>query len=441
MSGKNSFTSYGLGRNRADLSRKPLRKDIGDSRGLPATLEAVRKTVPTRATALFCAVLAVLTAAAAAAPSTALLPARIEEVARSVERVRGRSFARPVPASEIDTAELKRVLRSKIFEGFPASPEDTLATLVALGYFEETPRLIDKLIDFYSSQVVAFYDPQPRRFFLVKGAATALPDGGEGGALGADAAENMIFAHELTHALQDESLRLDKRIKDLKENGDRALALESLLEGEATLVMVRVALAQLPGGQSEEVEESLAPLLSAGALEKANLPKDLPQYFAEQLFFPYVEGTAYVRRLVKEGGWSAVDRLWKSPPPTTSAILHAGASFLPEEHLLSSSEERSFGAGSRRLYSDTVGEWGLRFLLRRASAPNADGLAAGWRGDRIAFFSTPRGISYRWRLRFDGPGSAERFGSAWRTARKRGETVSRSGADVTIEMESRSVNR
>ena len=55
----------------------------------------------------------------------------------------------------------------------------------------------------------------------------------------ADAAgmsEKLIFAHELTHALQDESLKLDRRMKDLKENGDRALALEGLLEGEATLV-------------------------------------------------------------------------------------------------------------------------------------------------------------------------------------------------------------
>ena len=60
--------------------------------------------------------------------------------------------------------------------------------------------------------------------------------------------------------------------------------------------MVRVILADLPEA-SEQVEESLEPLLSPGALEKANIPKDLPDYFVEQLFFPYTDGTAYVRRV------------------------------------------------------------------------------------------------------------------------------------------------
>ncbi|HYK42035.1 MAG TPA: hypothetical protein VE007_06560 [Thermoanaerobaculia bacterium] len=390
-----------------------------------------------RAAALAGAGISLLSALAAGAgpgaTASALLPARVEEVARAVERVRGRKFEKAVPASEIDGVELRRVLKAKVFEGFPASPENTMATLVALGFFDETPNLIDKLIDFYASQVIAFYDPEPRRFFLVRGAAEHLPDAGAAGELGGPMAEKMIFAHELTHALQDESLRLDRRIKALKENGDRALALESLLEGEATLVMVRVTLAELPGGESEEVEESLAPLLSAGALEKANLPKDLPDYFAEQLFFPYVEGTAYVRRLVKAGGWPAVDRLWKSPPASSSAILHDKATFEPAEHLLSDAEEKSGPEGARRLYSDTVGEWGVRFLLRKAiPKPDADAVAAGWRGDRIAFFGSPRAISYRWRIRFESGPAAERFETAWRTGRKRNERVARTGSDVTI---------
>ena len=94
--------------------------------------------------------------------ATALLPARIDEVAREVERVRGRKFERSVQASEIDQAELRKVLRAKLAEGFPAPPEDTLRTLVALGLMEEAPNVIDRLIDLYATQVVAFYDPEPR---------------------------------------------------------------------------------------------------------------------------------------------------------------------------------------------------------------------------------------------------------------------------------------
>src|SRR5262249_8727225 len=50
----------------------------------------------------------------AALGATTLLPARVDEVARSVEGVRGRHFARSVAASEIDASELKKLLRGKL---------------------------------------------------------------------------------------------------------------------------------------------------------------------------------------------------------------------------------------------------------------------------------------------------------------------------------------
>jgi hypothetical protein len=380
-------------------------------------------------------------AAVAVLGATALLPARVEQVAREVEKVRGRRFERAVPASEIDGRELKKVLRSKVAESFPAPPEETLKTLVAFGLIDEMPNLLEKLVDFYASQVIAFYDPEPRKFYVVKGAEKTLQKTGEDEELGALAgvpgmagmAEKLIFAHELTHALQDETLRLDHRMKDLKENGDRGLALQSLLEGEATLVMVRVALAGLPGAD-EDTEEMLGPLLSAGALERSGVPKDLPDYFVDQLFFPYTEGTAYVRRIVKSRGWAGMDRLWKSPPLSTSEILHEGMiAFTPAEGLLPGNPGRLSPPGFHLLYCDTLGEWTVRFLLRRSlETEEADAAAAGWRGDRIAFFSSGRAIAYLWRARFESPAAAERFENAWKKARKKKETVSRDGRDVVI---------
>ena len=386
-------------------------------------------------------VLALFLAAAAALGASALLPARVDQVAREVEKVRGRRFERSVPASEIDARDLRRVLRSKLGESFPVSPEDTLKTLSAFGLIEESPGLIDRLIEFYASQVIAFYDPEPRRFYVVKGAAQELEKAGkkdldaeEIEALPnmADMSEKLIFAHELTHALQDESLKLDKRMKSLKDNGDRALALESLLEGEATLVMVRVVMADLPGAD-EGAEEMLEPLLTAGALERSGVPKDIPDYFVDQLFFPYSEGTAYVRRVVKEKGWSGIDRLWKNPPQTSSEILHQGVAFSPVEDLLPGKSEKLGPSGSRYLYSDTLGEWTLRFVLRRELAEEeADAAAAGWRGDRIAFYSSPRGIAYLWRVRLDTLEAAGKFEAAWKKARKKKELFLRNGKDVLV---------
>src|SRR5262249_18507040 len=132
--------------------------------GVHATLPAMRKSRfgAAAAAALLCL------------GASDLLPSRVADVAKAVEQVRGRRFERSVPASEIEEAALRRTLQSKLAEGMPASPEDTIRTLVALGLVDETPNVVEKLIDLYASQVVAFYDPQPRRFYVVKGGEGAL---------------------------------------------------------------------------------------------------------------------------------------------------------------------------------------------------------------------------------------------------------------------------
>jgi hypothetical protein len=369
-------------------------------------------------------------AAVLAAAAADLLPERMAEVSKQVEEVRGKRFQRAVPASELQPDELKRILRSKIQDGVPAPPEDYISSLVALGLVDPAPRLLDRLVDFYASQVIAFYDPEPRRFFVVSGAEAST---------GADegVARNLIFSHELMHALQDESLHLDARVKELKDDSDKASALQCLLEGEATIVMVRVALQSMPGAD-EAIEDQLAPLLTAGALEKSNVPSDVPDFFADQLFFPYTDGTEFVRAALKKGGWAEVDRLWRNPPQSTAEILHGSPYPAPATGLLSSDELKP-APGKRLSYSDTLGEWTLRFLLRRAlPAEEADRASEGWRGDRVAFFSAGPETSYLWKIRFDGPQSAARFEAALRAARAkkpvpRPETIRRSAADVVVE--------
>jgi hypothetical protein len=373
---------------------------------------------------------------------TDYLPDRIAEYSRKVEQVRGRKFTRTVPASELDKAELRKVLRSKLSEQLPVPADDYFKTLSSLGLIDDQPGLLDALVDFYASQVIAFYDPQPRRFFVIRGAESAGGGGDADGLDGTDLSQGMaqglIFSHELTHALQDESLRLDDRMQKLKDDSDRALALQSLLEGEATLVMIRVALQQIPGA-NEQTEEQIGPLLSAGALEKANVPADIPEYFVDQLFFPYVDGLEYVRAAVKRGGWAEVDKLWKTPPESSAEILH-GVALPPPATGLLPDNLATIAPGQRLLYFDTLGEWTLRFLLERGLPEKEAATASeGWRGDRIAFFSSGGVTGYLWRIRFDEPASASRFEAAFRKARAKKpspasatETIRASGKDVLL---------
>jgi hypothetical protein len=411
-----SFTSF---ESPADLIEKPA----GKGNALCMLPSVMLRNRPLRAAGI-------ALAAACFAGFADLLPDRMAEVSRSVEQIRGRRFSRPVPASEIDATEVRRVLRVKILEGLPAPPEETFRSLAAVGLIEDSPRLLDSLLDFYASQVVAFYDPDPRRFFVVRGAEALA------GADSENLAQGLIFSHELTHALQDEHLRLAERVKALREDGDRSLALQCLLEGEATLVMIRVALKSIPGAGAD-VEDEMAPLLTAGALERGAVKSDVPDFFVDQLFFPYADGTAFVRAAVKKGGWAEIDRLWRNPPESTSEILH-GAPYPPPAQNLLPANVATLAPGMRLSYTDTLGEWTLRFLLGRA-LPEDEAIAAatGWRGDRIAYFVSGPTISYVWRLRFESSAAALRFEAALKKAREKRpvpapETIRREGTDVLV---------
>src|SRR6201999_3921871 len=99
------------------------------------------------------------------------------------------------------------------------------------------------------------------------------------------------------------------------DDPDRQLAGLGLIEGDATLTMSRFQLSatdpmdllgSLGGGELQEQQEPL---------------EDAPEYFAQQLLFPYTEGLSFVCALESEGGWAAVDGAYADPPTTTAQIL------------------------------------------------------------------------------------------------------------------------
>ncbi|MGH9441951.1 MAG: hypothetical protein ACRD16_06720 [Thermoanaerobaculia bacterium] len=349
-------------------------------------------------------VVGLLVLLAAAAARAAATPG-LEQAQKTVERVRGRSFRRSVPAEEIDPARLRADLAKKFDEGLATGSENYFRSLSALGAISpgDLADLKNRLLDFYGSQVLAFYDPAAGKFFISRSGRERLSEFGE-------SEEGLLLTHELTHALQDQYLALDRRMRELRDDGDAALALQSLLEGEATEVMIEGAVGEIPGAE-DGVEAALAPLLTAGLADLDPEAKNVPEFFTQQLFFPYSEGTAYVRAWKKRGGWKAIDGLWKDPPVSTAEILHPGSKIVGAPHLLPARLPAPPGAAP--VYTDTLGEWTLRFLLRRGAAPDPDKLAAAWRGDRFAFFQKGDQISYVGRIRTSDGASAAAIARAW----------------------------
>lgn len=364
------------------------------------------------------ALLSLLAPAQARANDAALLAARVESARALVEKVRGVSFRAPVASAFLAERDLEEVLGRKLVEDLPVPFETYASSLAAIGLMDPSPDLLSRLTRLYTRQVVGFYDPAERKFYVVP---ERLRDGaGEAD----DLMERLLLSHELTHALQDRRLGLDRRMKALRDSTDALLALQAFLEGEATVVMTEVLLDGVPEEAREALggdplEQILDGLDDPSAVEGS---EGVPEFLVKELVFPYAAGTAWIRQKREAGGWAAVDAAYGRLPSTTREILRPGVALAPRKLLAPADRPsaRRVPSGTAVAYSDTLGEWVLGALLERAGpSEEARAAAATWQDDRVVFFAPKgapagQGVGFLWRIRAASPDGATRVAALLR---------------------------
>jgi hypothetical protein len=293
---------------------------------------------------------------------------------KEVEKIRGLRFRHDVSHQTIDRSELPVRLREQIAKSLPYPPEDLVTILRALQLVDpDTKNVLDKMIDLYEQQVLAYYDPQTHVYYSLSAPPPA--------AAGLDSAmlAETVEIHELTHALQDQVFDAGTRDEKLKDDTDAGMAYHSLLEGEATLVMMASMLGKL-GKTVDDLagNDMLLGVLSEAAANDKSAGTDTPKYFTESLKFPYIEGLRFVVMAYRHGGWKSVDRVHLNPPRTTREVLH------PEEYFArlegKSPTPAAFDDSPRAnrgvLTVEHLGEFHWRFLLGNEASK-------GWVDDRV----------------------------------------------------------
>jgi len=226
----------------------------------------------------------------------------VREVSRRVERLRELRFERPVAVRFLTAERLRERLLALLERELPRRRVEREGELLAeLGALPAGSDLGEITREALGSQVVGLYDPISERLL----AQTA-------GDAGAD--EEIVLAHELEHALADQALGIPERVGGSAE-ADRELAFAAVVEGDATLLMERYALAHV----------DLADQLSlGGSVPGEDVFEALPDYVQRNLLFPYLDGLRLVCHRWATGGWRAVDRLYQRPPPSTDQVLFPG---------------------------------------------------------------------------------------------------------------------
>jgi len=240
-----------------------------------------------------------------------------------------------------------------------------------------------------------------------------------------------VLAHELTHALQDQSFGLEKWMKvgdtDLNdkkettaadiENDEISEARQAVVEGQAMVVLVDYLLA--PTDQSivtsPQIADALKETMLVGSDDSPEF-KNAPIFLKEELTFPYRYGLDFETELLRVGGKEkAFASAFANPPRTTRQIMEPKTYLSGEqiEPMRLPDFERDF-KNYERFDVGAIGEFDVAILVDQYAGKEAsDNLYPHWRGGYY-YTARPKGdptapLSLVYASRWSSPEKAAAF--------------------------------
>ncbi len=326
------------------------------------------------------------------------LTAQFDEIAEETADLRDLPIE-----TEIQEALLSReALEQRLIDDFDTDypPEDVDADTRLLEVFGLMPPGTDLkqlYLDLLTEQIAGFYDPRTDELYVISG-GSELSD-----------LEEWTYAHEVTHALQDQAFDLEAMQDRANDVDDASLAISALIEGDATAVG-NDYLTENPG-----LLLGITQALAGGDIDASQLDT-APPIIARTLLFPYEAGLSFVTALREDGGWDAVDAAYADPPTSTEQILH------PEKYVdrdepttVTLPNLEAALDGYRILDENNLGEFQTRVLLEGGGDTDvAITAAAGWDGDRYALLASGQDEVLVWETAWDSEADAEEFIAALR---------------------------
>jgi hypothetical protein len=334
---------------------------------------------------------------AAQAPSACNLADHALEIAA---KIRDLKIIKKVPCQVEDKPTIRSFIEDRIREelGSDKLQEEALR-FKALGIIPKQSDYQKLLMDLYESQVAGYYDNIKKRFVM----ASWLSDSVQLG----------IAVHEQTHALQDQHFNLTNFLEHKKYTSDELFARSALVEGDASIVMYNQA-NQSAGLPSLEELTNVNLYIMQNVIATGFLAESNPEAanLMQLMIFPYSSGLHFTHYLLKDNGFSAINRAFKQPPKSTEEILH------PEKYgeaqdfeVLNIQDLRDMSKEKIDLFAaDTLGEFSLGLYLKTLGieADLATKAASGWAGDLIALSKSEK-TKASWLILFDNQKEQDEF--------------------------------
>ncbi|MGE0547279.1 MAG: hypothetical protein AB7O24_12520 [Kofleriaceae bacterium] len=321
---------------------------------------------------------AVLVASAAQAEPTPLeqLVGRTDQVAREVSKVRGLPLRKKIPYEVVDRDALRERLLALASED--KTEAETMAEGLALARWGMIPLSIDYqalIIDLLTEQVAGYYDPATKKLTI----STSAGDD--------PVWAEMVLAHEIDHALQDQTFDLHKFEAIPDGEDDALLARRALVEGDGIALMLEIMLKRngSPAPWSNPmVADAIVKTMALPTGEGDGLDR-APLVIREAMVFPYRAGFSFIAALRRRQPWSAVDAAFARPPRSTEQIIHPERYFAGDHPVPIQIKPLASLRGFTQVHTTVWGELGFDLFLRSHGLDGARAAqaAAGWGGDRV----------------------------------------------------------
>ena len=302
-------------------------------------------------------------------PRAKELCAQIDGIAATLTQISGMPLKHPVPCDYISKKKINDFLNKRVKD--VAKPEEIRAeelTLKKFGLVPEDFDLAKNTVELLTEQAAAFYDYDRKKLFITDSTPSET--------------QEPVLAHELSHAIADQSYNLAKFIHGGRKSDDGSTARLAVMEGQATWLMSEFLARKM--GQtlkgSPELVSMMSSMSDSGGTQYPVF-ENSPLYLRLTLVFPYTKGMLFQNTVIEREGQAGFGEVFRKPPVSTQQIMHPEKYFtdvkptepdLPDPHLK---------RGYKSLVGGTLGELEHSVMLEQfLGKPRAAEIAPHWRG-------------------------------------------------------------
>ena len=240
------------------------------------------------------------------------------------------------------------------------------------------------LVSLLEEQVAGYYDAKTKTVNLLD---WVVPD-----------LQRPVLAHELTHALQDQSFGLDKWLRrgdqdlDKKKNltpddftkDEDSEARQAVVEGQAMVVLLDYMLAPMHRtvANSPEVVQMMNDSMANGSAD-SRIYQTAPVFMKEALTFPYRYGVEFEAEVLRQQGKEKAFKATFENPPQTSREIMEPQTYITGEHLapLAGPDFKHIFKAYDRFDIGAIGEFDVAVLAEQyAGLETSKRIYPNWRG-------------------------------------------------------------